>query len=65
VSSLRVANKAQEELYAAIARDGAATAMLKHMQTREQLYATIDYHGYEALDAAIVKSVAPGADPVG
>lgn len=33
VSSLRVANKAQERLYAALARDGATTAMLPEMQT--------------------------------
>jgi methylisocitrate lyase len=59
VSSLRVANKAQEELYAAIKRDGSATARIPHMQTREELYRTIGYHEYEALDANVVASVAP------
>ena len=59
VSSLRVANKAQEALYAAVARDGSTAAMIDQMQTREQLYATIGYHDYEALDGAIVASVAP------
>ena len=59
VSSLRVANRAQEELYAALARDGAATAAVPRMQTREQLYATIRYAEYEALDSALVRSVAP------
>lgn len=59
VSSLRVANKAQEELYATIARDGGAAAAIPRMQTREQLYATIGYNDYEALDAALVRSVAP------
>lgn len=59
VSSLRVANKAQERLYAAIRRDGSAGAVIDDMQTREELYATISYHDYEALDASIVSSVAP------
>ncbi|MBB3937100.1 methylisocitrate lyase [Aureimonas phyllosphaerae] len=56
VSSLRVAAKAQEELYAAIARDGAATAMLPRMQTRAELYETIGYFDYEALDGLIARS---------
>ena len=51
VSSLRVANKAQAELYAAIRRDGGTQAMLDRMQTRAELYAAIGYHDYEALDA--------------
>jgi methylisocitrate lyase len=63
VSSLRVANKAQENLYAAIAKDGGAHAMLDRMQTRAELYATIDYAGYEALDASIAKTVVPHGMP--
>lgn len=59
VSSLRVANKAQEELYAALARDGSAKSMIERMQTREELYRTISYHDYESLDASIVQSIAP------
>ena len=59
VSSLRVANKAQEELYAALATDGSAKSMLDRMQTREELYRTISYHEYESLDANIVQSTAP------
>lgn len=59
VSSLRVANKAQEDLYAAIKRDGSTAAMVDRMQTREELYRTISYHEYEALDATIVQSAAP------
>jgi methylisocitrate lyase len=62
-SSLRVANKAQAELYAAIRRDGGAQNMLDRMQTRVELYQTIDYAGYEALDASIVASVAPVGMP--
>jgi methylisocitrate lyase len=59
VSSLRVANKAQERLYAAIRRDGATKAMITDMQTRAELYQTIDLAGYELLDASIVSTVLP------
>ena len=59
VSSLRVANKAQEKLYATLARDGATTAMLDEMQTRQELYETIKLGEFEALDATIAASVAP------
>ena len=59
VSSLRVANKAQEELYATIKRDGAAHAMLDRMQTRKELYATIGYHDFEALDRSIIATITP------
>jgi methylisocitrate lyase len=60
-SSLRVANKAQERLYAAIRRDGGTQAMLDDMQTRAELYALIGLQDYEALDASIVRSVVPEA----
>jgi len=33
------------------------------MLTRKELYATIDYEGFEALDATIVKTVVPEAMP--
>ena len=59
VSSLRVANKAQEKLYATLVRDGATTAMLPEMQTRSELYATIGLGDFEALDASIAASIAP------
>lgn len=59
VSSLRVANKAQEKLYATLKRDGSTEAMLPEMQTRAELYAMIDLAGYEALDASIVATVVP------
>ena len=59
VSSLRVANKAQERLFAALARDGATTAMLPEMQTRQELYDTIGLNAFEALDRSIAASVAP------
>ncbi|MBK5954734.1 methylisocitrate lyase [Rhodospirillum rubrum] len=63
VSSLRVANKAQAELYAAIARDGGAHRMVERMQTRAELYATIGLHDYEALDASIVQTLIPQGSP--
>jgi methylisocitrate lyase len=59
VSSLRVANRAQAELYATIKRDGGAQAMLERMQTRAELYATIRYADFEALDASIVQTILP------
>lgn len=62
-SSLRVANKAQEELYATIKRDGSTQAMLGRMQTRAELYQTIRYHEYEALDVSIVETVIPQDQP--
>jgi methylisocitrate lyase len=63
VSSLRVANKAQEDLYAAIAQDGGAHNMIERMQTRVELYRTINYAGYEALDASIARTVVPDGMP--
>ena len=63
VSSLRVAAKAQEELYAALKRDGGTHNMVGRMQTRAELYATIGYHAYEALDASIVTTVIPEPGP--
>jgi len=59
VSSLRVANKAQERLYAAIRRDGGTRAMLEEMQTRAELYDLIGLKAYEALDTYIVETVIP------
>ena len=63
VSALRVAAKAHEHLYAAIKRDGGAQNELERMQTRADLYATIDYHSYEKLDASIVETVTPEGMP--
>lgn len=59
VSSLRVANKAQELLYAAIQRDGGTRACIDRMQTRAELYESIGLSEYEALDASIVRTVLP------
>jgi methylisocitrate lyase len=59
VSSLRVANKASADLYAAIRRDGGTQNMVDRMQTRAELYDTIGLHDYEALDASIVQTIVP------
>jgi methylisocitrate lyase len=63
VSSLRVANKAQAELYAAIRRDGGTQNMVERMQTRAELYAAIGYHDFESLDHSIARTVIPQAMP--
>ena len=63
VSHLRVAARAWEQLYADIARDGGAQNAVDRMQTRAELYATIGYHEYEALDASLVRTVIPTAMP--
>ena len=63
VSSLRVANKAQAKLYAALKRDGGAQNMLDQMQTRAELYDLIGYHDYEALDSSIVETIVPQGMP--
>jgi len=63
VSSLRVANKAQERLYAALAKDGGTHAMIDEMQTRAELYEAIGLNDYEALDASIVATITPESMP--
>ena len=65
VSHLRVANKAMEELYVSIRETGGTAMMLDRMQTRAQLYETIGYHDYEALDASLVKTIVPEGMPQG
>ncbi|WBV41853.1 methylisocitrate lyase [Pseudoroseomonas cervicalis] len=63
VSHLRIAAKAMEELYAAIGREGGTHTMIGRMQTRNELYQTIAYHDYEALDSTLVKTVVPEGMP--
>jgi len=63
VSALRVAAKAHEELYASIRAEGWTKPMVERMQTRAELYATIGYHDYEALDGTIAQSVVPQGTP--
>jgi methylisocitrate lyase len=59
VSSLRVANKAQQRLYDTIRKNDSTESMLDNMQTRAELYATIGLADYEALDASIVATILP------
>jgi len=59
VSALRIAAKAQETLFAALKRHGDVRQVLDQMLTRQQLYDTIGYFDYEALDASIVKTLVP------
>jgi methylisocitrate lyase len=59
VSALRVAAKAHEQLYATIRDEGTPRSLIPQMQTRQELYETISYADYEALDASIVKTVLP------
>ncbi|MEK3882606.1 methylisocitrate lyase [Paenibacillus sp. PL2-23] len=56
VTSLRVAAKAYEKIFAEIIQSGTQIAMLGDMQTRAQLYASIKYAAYEVMDASIAKS---------
>jgi methylisocitrate lyase len=65
VSHLRIAARAMEDLYGAIARDGGTQNMVGRMQTRAQLYETIGYHAYEALDASLIRTVVPEGMPQG
>ena len=51
LSAFRAMNKAAENVYEAIRRDGTQSAVIGTMQTREELYERIDYYKYEqALD---------------
>ena len=63
VSSLRVANRAQRNLFTTLKRDGSTRKMLDQMQTRAELYDTIGLHNYEALDASIVRTIVPERMP--
>ncbi len=63
VSALRVAAKAHADLFASIRENGGTHRLIDRMQTRAELYATIGYHQYEALDSSIIRSVVPEAMP--
>ena len=52
LSGFRAMNKAVENVYETIRRDGTQQAVVPSMQTREELYERINYYAYEqALDA--------------
>ncbi len=58
-TSMRVAAGAMAELYAHIRDHGGAEALIDKMPTRAELYETIGYYDYEALDEGIAKSIVP------
>ncbi len=47
LSAFRAMNKAAENVYEAIRRDGTQSGLIDTMQTREELYQSIDYYKYE------------------
>lgn len=47
LSAFRAMNKAAENVYSAIRRDGTQAKVLHTMQTRDELYESIGYHAYE------------------
>jgi methylisocitrate lyase len=57
LSAFRAMNKAAENVYGAIRRDGTQKNVLDTMQTRAELYDRIDYHSYEQkLDALFAQA---------
>lgn len=63
VTSLRAAAKAYERVFADIMEKGTQQEKLEDMQTRQELYETIDYYDYEALDEKVAKTILPEIDP--
>ena len=59
VSSLRVAARAVADLYSHLAATGETAGRLENMLTRAELYETLGYHDFEALDQSIASSVVP------
>ncbi|MFL6673134.1 MAG: methylisocitrate lyase [Massilia sp.] len=59
LSAFRAMNKAAENVYNAIRRDGTQQGVVDTMQTRAELYERIDYHSYEQkLDALFAQGKA-------
>jgi methylisocitrate lyase len=59
LSAFRAMNKAAENVYEAIRRDGTQKNVVDTMQTRNELYERIDYHSYEQkLDALFAQNKA-------
>jgi methylisocitrate lyase len=60
LSAFRAMNKAAENVYVAIRRDGHQRAVLDTMQTRDELYERIGYHAYEShLDDLFARDKSP------
>ncbi|WP_027955668.1 methylisocitrate lyase [Halobacillus kuroshimensis] len=62
VTSLRAAAKAYERVFSEILEKGTQEEKLQDMQTRQELYETIDYYDYEALDEKVAKTILPEID---
>ena len=58
-TSMRVAAAAFIELYAHIRDNGGAEGLIEKMPSRAEIYDTIKYYDYEALDQTIARSVVP------
>ena len=62
LSAFRAMSRAALRVYETIRRDGTQRAMLDAMQTRDELYAVLDYHTYERkLDALNAKGAGSAA----
>jgi len=61
VSALRMAAKAHAEVYECMRESGGTQRVIDRMQTRKELYETIDYYRYEALDKSLLPSQLPDA----
>jgi methylisocitrate lyase len=56
LSAFRAMNKAAENVYTAVRRDGSQANVIDTMQTREELYQAINYYEFEkALDQTLGK----------
>ena len=56
---MRAEAKALEQIYIHIAREGSAEVLLPRLQTRSELWETIHYREYEAMDSTISKGTLP------
>ncbi|WP_082235418.1 methylisocitrate lyase [Halobacillus massiliensis] len=59
VTSLRVAAKAYERVFTEIMQKDTQKGKLEDMQSREELYETIKYYDYEALDEKVARTILP------
>ncbi len=58
-TAMRASARAEEEVYTTLARDGSIAAMLPRLQSRGELYDTLGYYDYEALDSSVMASRLP------
>jgi methylisocitrate lyase len=63
LSAFRAMSRAALDVYTAIREQGTQKPVVAKMQTREELYAVLDYHAYERkLDALYAGSPAAASD---